>query len=225
MVRTYLEKMSQGPAARGGFRLSHALEEGLAPLAFALPRAKSPADSFPAASLSTMRTAADGQGLWAETAPPAPETSALSGALEADVAIVGGGFTGLSAALHLAESGVKTIVLEAGNIGHGGSGRNVGLVNAGMWVMPDEVPRILGEDRGERLLSLLGEAPRVVFELIEKHAIDCEAERAGTLHCAVGPKGLREIEERARQWQARGAPVRLLSAAEAAEKLGTEAYA
>ncbi|PZN48406.1 MAG: FAD-dependent oxidoreductase, partial [Proteobacteria bacterium] len=84
-----------------------------------------------------MRSDADGQGLWAETAPPAPETSALSGAIVADVTIVGGGFTGLSAALHLASGGAKVAVLEAAEIGHGGSGRNVGLVNAGMWVEPD----------------------------------------------------------------------------------------
>ncbi|WP_159589190.1 NAD(P)/FAD-dependent oxidoreductase [Chelativorans xinjiangense] len=172
-----------------------------------------------------MHDDADGQGLWAETAPPAPETAPLSGSLTADVAIVGGGFTGLSVALHLAEAGAKVAVLEASEIGHGGSGRNVGLVNAGMWVMPDDLPSTLGDVYGQRLLALLGEAPRLVFDLIEKHAIACEPEWTGTLHCAAGEKGLRQIAERARQWQARGAPVRLLDAAETAAKTGTAAYA
>lgn len=57
----------------------------------------------------------------------------------ADVAIVGGGFTGLSTALHLAEAGLRVVVLEGAEIGFGGSGRNVRLINAGMWVMPDDL--------------------------------------------------------------------------------------
>ena len=116
-------------------------------------------------------------------------------------------------------------MLDGAEIGFGGSGRNVGLVNAGMWVMPDELPATLGETYGQRLLTLLGDAPRVVFELVDKHKIACEIERAGTLHCAVGARGFAELEERERQWRARGAPVRLLDKAEAAAKIGTNAYA
>ncbi len=164
-------------------------------------------------------------GLWQLTAPPAPATPPLDGEIEADVAIIGAGFTGLSAALHLAEGGARVAVLEAAEIGFGGSGRNVGLVNAGLWVMPDDVPKVLGADYGERLLRVLGEAPALVFDLIAKHGIACEPERAGTLHCAVGDAGLAEITARAAQWRARGAPVRLLGAAEAAARIGSTAYA
>src|SRR5690606_30710645 len=109
-------------------------------------------------------------------------------------------------------------------IGFGGSGRNVGLVNAGMWVMPDELPRVLGPEYGERLLTQLGEAPSLVFELIDRFKIECEATRAGTLHCAVGRRGLEEIKERARQWQARGADVELLSAKDVKRLVGTDRY-
>ena len=163
-------------------------------------------------------------GLWERTAPPAPATGPLRGEKRADVVVVGAGFTGLSAALHLARAGVSVIVVEAAEIGFGGSGRNVGLVNAGLWIMPDEVPSVLGSDYGERLLAALGDGPRVVFDLIREHGIDCEAEHRGTLHCAADAKGLREIEERARQWQARGAPVRLLDKEETAARIGTSAY-
>ena len=163
-------------------------------------------------------------GLWKKTAPPAPATTSLDGERSVDVAIVGAGFTGLSAALHLAQRGIKVAVLEAEDIGFGGSGRNVGLVNAGMWGMPNDVPKALGPVHGERLLEVLGNAPGEVFDLIERHGIECEAERQGTLHCAVGKSGLEEIQERAEQWQARRAPVRVLDAAETAARTGTAAY-
>ncbi|GAA0613379.1 FAD-binding oxidoreductase [Paenochrobactrum glaciei] len=142
-----------------------------------------------------------------------------------DVVIVGAGFTGLSTALNLSERGSKVAVLEGVEIGYGASGRNVGLVNAGMWIMPDNLPGVLGQKYGDRLLEELGNGPQMVFERIERHNISCEATRTGTLHCAVGQKGLRELKERAEQWQRRGAPVTLLSAEETAKKTGTRIYA
>ena len=107
-------------------------------------------------------------GLWEKTAPAAPVTPPLSGPVEADVVIVGGGYTGISAALHLAEAGTKVVLLEATEIGFGGAGRNVGLINGGMWVMPSEIPGVLGPVYGERVLDLLGNAPLLVRALIEK---------------------------------------------------------
>ncbi|TXI12568.1 MAG: FAD-binding oxidoreductase, partial [Rhizobium sp.] len=164
-------------------------------------------------------------GLWEKTAPPPPATKPLSGEVSADVVVVGGGYTGLSTALHLAEAGTSVVLLEANEIGFGGAGRNVGLINAGMWVMPDDLPGELGSVHGERLLDLLGNGPKLVMELIEKHGIACELERNGTLHCAVGPDGLKEIEERARQWAKRGAPVTVLDARETERRVGSSAYA
>lgn len=163
-------------------------------------------------------------GLWEMTAPPAPATQTLLSATEADVVIVGGGYTGFSAALHLAERGAKVVVLEGKEIGFGGSGRNVGLVNAGMWTMPDDLPGVLGKQYGDRLLDVLGNAPKLVFELVQKHAIECEINPVGTLHCAVGKSGLDELQARAEQWARRGAPVKLLDAAETARRVGTSAY-
>ncbi len=163
-------------------------------------------------------------GLWETTSPPAPPTSPLTGQVKADVAVVGCGYTGLSAALRLAEAGARVVALEAVEIGFGGAGRNVGYVNAGMWVMPSEIPKALGADYGERVLTLLGGGPAVVWETIDKYAIDCDPVRNGTLHCAVGRSGLADNEERARQWAERGAPVRALSAAETARRVGSDVY-
>ncbi len=163
-------------------------------------------------------------GLWERSAPPPPATEPLKSDVVADVAIVGGGYTGLSTALHLAERGIAAVVLEAAEIGFGAAGRNSGLVNAGMWVMPSALEETLGPVHGRRLLDLLRDSPRSVFDIVEKHRIACELKRAGTIHCGAGRKGLAEIKERARQWQALGAPVRVLDAEETRAKTGTSAY-
>jgi len=163
-------------------------------------------------------------GLWEATAPTAPPTRPLSGEIKADVAVVGCGYTGLSTALSLAEAGAKVVALEAVEVGFGAAGRNVGYVNAGMWVMPSVMLEALGPLYGERALKLLGDSPRVVWETIEKHGLECDPVRNGTLYCAVDAKGVEEIAERERQWRARGAPVKALSAAETAARLGSEAY-
>ncbi len=168
---------------------------------------------------------AGARGLWEDTAPAAPAARVLRETISVDVVVVGAGYTGLSAALHLALKGASVAVLESVDVGFGGSGRNVGLVNAGMWVSPDEVAATLGPRFGERLLRVLGEAPALVFELIDRYGIQCEPERKGTLHCAVGNSGLKDLERRAAQWQARGAPVHLLDAAQTADKVGTQVYA
>src|SRR5579863_6639642 len=99
------------------------------------------------------------RSLYAETARPAPETPPLDGDRSVSVAIVGGGFTGLSAALHLAEQGVDVTVLEAHEPGWGASGRNGGQVNPGLKPDPDRVESDFGEDLGGRMNAFAGAAP------------------------------------------------------------------
>lgn len=164
----------------------------------------------------------DTPGLWAVTAPAAPETRPLTGELSADIAVVGAGYTGLSSALHAAEAGARVVVLEASGIGAGGSGRNVGLVNAGLWIMPDAVEAALSP--GNPLPGLLAQAPAAVWALIGQHRIDCEATPAGTLHCAPDARGLDALREREAQWQARQVAVRLLDADETRARTGSDRY-
>lgn len=163
-------------------------------------------------------------GLWAATAPAGPKLEPLKGDQHTDVAIIGGGYTGLSAALHLGKMGRESMVLEAEDIGHGGAGRNVGLVNAGLWLMPEDLLRFAGPVYGEKLLNVLGASPDLVFELIKEHGIECEALRNGTLHCADSKSGYKALRQREEQWQKRGAPVRLLGRDEAAAKTGSASF-
>lgn len=164
----------------------------------------------------------DTPGLWAVTAPDAPALTPLTGHAQADIAIVGAGYTGLSAALHAAREGARVVVLDALGIGAGGSGRNVGLVNAGLWIMPDTVEDRLGP--GNPLPGLLAQAPAAVWEIIARHAIPCEARPVGTLHCAPDSSGLAALQERERQWHKRQVAVRLLDKAEAAARIGSDAF-
>jgi glycine/D-amino acid oxidase-like deaminating enzyme len=90
------------------------------------------------------------ESLWAATAIPAPETPPLSGDRTADAVVVGGGFTGLSAALHLAVAGAEVVLLEAAEPGWGASGRNGGQVIPGLKLDPDELVAKFGAERGER---------------------------------------------------------------------------
>ena len=167
----------------------------------------------------------DTPGLWAETAPSAPPATALSEALEVDIAIVGAGYTGLSAAIEAAAAGARVAVLEAACVGAGGSGRNVGLVNAGLWLMPEALETRLARHGGDsRLPALLAQAPAAVWAMIEHHAIECEARPVGTLHCAPDRAGMDALAERALQWRARGAGVTLLDAAAARARTGSACF-
>lgn len=73
-----------------------------------------------------------------------------------------------------------------------------------MWVMPSAPSRELGKEYGASFLNKLSDAPSLVYEIVERFGIDCEAVRNGTLHCASNAAGLRNIRERAKQWQALG---------------------
>ncbi len=163
-------------------------------------------------------------GLWAQTAPTHQTWPVLEGQIDADVVVVGGGFTGVSAAYHAALAGAKVVLLEARTIGFGGSGRNVGLVNAGLWTPPDEVEGKLGKEAGSKLNSYLAGGPSAVFDLIKKHQIQCEATREGTLHCAHSPSGFKDLENRYAQQIARNAPVKLLDAEETEKRTGSSSY-
>lgn len=164
--------------------------------------------------------------LWDSTAEEKDYRNTFSGgnAEEIDVVIVGGGFTGLSSALHCAEKGLSTQVLEAEQIGYGGSGRNCGLVNAALWLPPQDVRKQLGTTYGPRFISEFGKGPETVFSLIEKHQMRCEVTRTGTIHAAHAPAGYNELKGRAAEWERLGEPVELLDRSQVSELIGTDYF-
>ncbi len=162
--------------------------------------------------------------LWEHGAPPDPAAPALAGEHRADVCVVGAGFTGLAAALRLAEAGRSVIVLDSGGPGFGASGRNGGQVLPGFKWNPDELVQRYGSERGERIAAFAGSAPDLVYGLIGKHDIACGLRRCGWLNAAVDDAAFAMQSSRAEQWARRGAPVRPVERDEAATLLGTARY-
>lgn len=161
--------------------------------------------------------------LWAATAAPAPAYARLRSDLACDVAIIGGGYTGLSAALHLARAGRSVIVVEAAEPGWGASGRNGGQVIAGLKANPDDLLAEFGEALGGRMVARMGAAADLVFALVEHYGMDCHARRTGWVQAAHGPKPLRDlIAPRYRQWKARGVAMELLDRQQIAAALGSD---
>lgn len=149
--------------------------------------------------------------LWAATATPAPQYSQAKGDIVADVAIVGAGYTGLSAALHLSQAGKKVVVVEASEPGWGASGRNGGQIIAGLKHDPDKLEAKFGHALGTAITRTIGGAADLVFDIIEKYGIDCHARRSGWIQGAHGVRAFEEIvTPRFRQWHARGVGARLL---------------
>ena len=148
----------------------------------------------------------------------------LTDNITVDLVVIGGGFTGLNAARVAAREGLRVCLIEANSIGHGGSGRNVGLVNAGLWLPPDQIKKTLGDARGERLINDLATGPDRVFDLIKTYEIQCDARRNGTLHLAHSNQAISDLRAREEQWKNRGAPVTFLDAQTTARHVGSDMY-
>ncbi|GGH55889.1 FAD-dependent oxidoreductase [Frigidibacter albus] len=123
---------------------------------------------------------------YAATAAPLERFAPLQGATRADVCIVGGGYTGLSAALHLAQRGLSVVLLEAHRIGFGASGRNGGQVGSGQRLEQDELEQIAGREAARRLWDLGEEAKALVQGLIADHAMPCKF-APGIVHACRKP--------------------------------------
>ena len=155
---------------------------------------------------------------------PVSTNGPLREARRVGVAVIGGGFTGLSAALHIAEAGGDVALLEANEIGWGASGRAFGQVVPYLKHDHGEIVARFGQERGNTLIEAIAGGPDFVFGLIERHRIACDAVRTGLLFAAHSPAGRRVLEQRTRYWEARGAPVRMLDPGATRAAIGSTVY-
>ena len=167
--------------------------------------------------------ARDPPSIYARRAAPDPG-EAFDGDRIVDVAVVGGGLTGLSAALHLAEAGARVSVVEARSIGWGASGRAFGQLVPYLKHGHVETIAHYGAERGERIVDAIGNGPRFVFKLIERLGIDCDLVQTGLLFGAHSTAGQRTLARRAAYWQGRGVPVAMLDRTQSQAAIGGAPY-
>ena len=141
-------------------------------------------------------------GSWyAATAKPLKPFVPLKGARRADVCIVGGGFTGLSAALHLAEAGYDVALVEAHRVGFGASGRNGGQLGSGQRVDQKGLEKLVGGDDARKLWQLAEDAKELVKSLVTRHGIGCYL-KPGIAHTCFSAREVAETHEYAEHLRA-----------------------
>jgi len=154
-----------------------------------------------------------------------PDLPSLDGDLTCDVCVIGGGLTGVSAALHLAELGYDVVLLEAEKIGWGASGRNGGQLGTGQRQDQDTLEKIYGRDIARTLWDFAEESVALCKDLIQKHAIQCDF-KPGILHVCLKPEQVRAdhayINKLSTEYGCQDR--RVLSREEICDRLGTTLY-
>jgi gamma-glutamylputrescine oxidase len=162
---------------------------------------------------------------YAATAVGAPDCPSLSGAIDADICVVGAGYTGISTALNLAERGYSVVVLEAARIGWGASGRNGGQISSGFSPTMAKIAGWVGTEDARRLWNLAEEAKAIIRERVARHDIPCDL-KAGHLLGAAKPGDIDDLRAELGLLQERHgyAEARLLSAEEMRSMVATDVY-
>ncbi len=162
---------------------------------------------------------------WNVTASSGADPVKLGGDLTVDVAIIGGGFTGLRAALMLAEEGTDVAVFEAGDVANGASGRSGGQVNPMLPVTsPDELRRAVGKKHFENLAEAALRSADDLFELVERYQIQCEARQKGWLRADHSASARTTSQKNAKLWNQFGAQFEFVGEEDVMRLTGAHGY-
>lgn len=166
----------------------------------------------------------EGLSWYGDTRLYSPSYPSLAGDIATDVCIIGAGYTGLSAALELAEAGYKVVVLEAETVGFGASGRNGGQICTGFSPGQSKVVAQVGKDDAVKCFRLAEEAKSLVEQRITTHDISCDL-TWGYMHVAPKASKLRELDEAEEEWRGLGyTDLQRFTKDELADRLGSKAY-
>ena len=162
--------------------------------------------------------------LWRSTAESVPDFRELNQDIETDLLIVGAGYTGLSTALHAVDDVNEVVIIDQAQPGWGCSGRNGGQIHV-QW-KPDlaALKRLYPGGQFKTFIETLGGAVQLVFDLVEKYQINCQAHRNGSIIAGKGPKAICYLTEWSRFWAEAGEDVRLLGESATSEMIGTTHY-
>lgn len=161
---------------------------------------------------------------YAASATPAPARPPLQGACDADVCIVGAGYTGLSAGLFLAEAGFKVVVLEAAKVGWGASGRNGGQIVHSYSRDMDVIEARHGAEAARKLGAMAFEGAAIIRERVYRYGIQCDLKNGG-IYAAKTAKKVHELEEHKKLWERYGNDkLSLLDRSGVRLHIGTDAY-
>ncbi len=175
-------------------------------------------------SVPAAASAAHAPSYYAASGLPQPQRAPLLGSAEADVVVIGAGYTGLSSALHLAEAGFKVVVLEAAKVGWGASGRNGGQLVHSYSRDMDVIEARYGATTAQALGSMAFEGAKIIRERIGKYAIDCDF-KPGGMFAAITAKQVKQLEHHKQLWERYGhQQLSLLDATESEAAIGTGRY-
>ncbi|WP_051219654.1 NAD(P)/FAD-dependent oxidoreductase [Oceanobacter kriegii] len=162
--------------------------------------------------------------LYRATANELPDFPELNDSLDVDVTIIGGGLTGISAALELAEQGYSVVLLEAEQPGWGASGRSGGQIIVGAGENGAALQRQLGPQLAKQVFDTSVVGIQWMRQRIQQHQIQCDFQ-AGQMEAAIRPSHMAHLQHSAEQLDRFGYPVQLLDAADTASKTGSTAFA
>ncbi|CAE6920769.1 MULTISPECIES: NAD(P)/FAD-dependent oxidoreductase [Pseudomonas] len=164
------------------------------------------------------------QSYYAASANPVPDRPELNGEVETDVCIVGAGYTGLSTALFLLESGFKVSIVEAAKVGFGASGRNGGQIVNSYSRDIDVIERTVGPKQAQLLGQMAFEGGRIIRERVAKYNIQCDLKDGGVF-AANTDKHMKHLESQKKLWERFGhTQLELMDAKRIREVVGTDNY-